>query len=544
MAKDVIYIDVEDDITAIVGKIKASKEKIVALVPPARMGVLQSAINMRLLQRTAEAENKRIVLITNNKSLAMLASAAEIPVAKNLQSKPELAEVPVLKVDGDDIIDGETLPIGELDESAKDNAVDRAVDDITKAEQSDAVKNTTSRQAKVSSQGKSKDPKVPNFPKFRKKLLLIIGAVILFVGFLVWAIWFAPKATVIISAKTTTVTVDKGVTLKLSGAADPEKGILGATKEEESKDVSVEFTATGKKKVGEKAKGSVRIKTDAETILMRGLTVPTGTKITSASGMTYTTTSAAIFAKGDDTAYGGVVVGVIATDVGSNYNGATGAASTGASGVSSVSFVDAPTGGSSKEVTVVSREDVNKATEKLKEEKDSNLKDRVAESVKDRGVVIPESYSEKHSDPTPSVAVGAEANGPVTLKSTLTASMIAVDKTDLQNFIKQSVKEEIGDKEDQKVYSDGVDETQFAQFVDGKNDLAVRITVNATVGPKIEEDKIKEQAKGKTYGDIQSSLESIDGVDDVDTKFWPFWVRKAPNDEKRITIEFDLKDAS
>lgn len=95
MNKDVIYIDVEDDITAIISKVKSSKEKIVALVPPKRVGVLQSAVNLRLLQRTATQSDKRIVLITNNQALAALSAAASIPVAKNLQSKPELAEMPV-----------------------------------------------------------------------------------------------------------------------------------------------------------------------------------------------------------------------------------------------------------------------------------------------------------------------------------------------------------------------------------------------------------------------------------------------------------------
>ena len=40
MNKDVIYIDVDDDVTAIIGKIKKAKEKIVALVPPKRAGAL------------------------------------------------------------------------------------------------------------------------------------------------------------------------------------------------------------------------------------------------------------------------------------------------------------------------------------------------------------------------------------------------------------------------------------------------------------------------------------------------------------------------
>ena len=115
MQKDVIYIDVEDDITAIIGKVKAAKEKVVALVPPKRIGVLQSAVNLRLLARTADLSNKHLVLITNNQALLALASSAKIPVAKNLQSKPEIADIPALQVDDDDdIIDGEQLPVGEL----------------------------------------------------------------------------------------------------------------------------------------------------------------------------------------------------------------------------------------------------------------------------------------------------------------------------------------------------------------------------------------------------------------------------------------------
>ena len=88
MNKDVIYIDVEDDITAIIGKIKASKEKIVALVPPKHVGVLQSAVNLRLLDRMAKTAKKNLVVVTNNQALIALAASARIPVAKNLQSKP------------------------------------------------------------------------------------------------------------------------------------------------------------------------------------------------------------------------------------------------------------------------------------------------------------------------------------------------------------------------------------------------------------------------------------------------------------------------
>ena len=111
MQKDVIYIDVEDDITAIIGRVKDSKEKIVALVPPKRIGAIQSAVNLKLVHRAAEQADKRLVIISNNAALMALAGSAGIPVAKNLQSRPEMAEIPALDIDdGDDVIDGESLP--------------------------------------------------------------------------------------------------------------------------------------------------------------------------------------------------------------------------------------------------------------------------------------------------------------------------------------------------------------------------------------------------------------------------------------------------
>ncbi len=95
MNKDVIYIDAEDDITAIISKVKSSNERIVALVPPKQVGVLQSAVNLRILARVAKTVDKHLVLITSNSALLPLAAAAELPVAKNLQTKPVVPELPV-----------------------------------------------------------------------------------------------------------------------------------------------------------------------------------------------------------------------------------------------------------------------------------------------------------------------------------------------------------------------------------------------------------------------------------------------------------------
>ena len=61
MQKDIIYIDAEDDITTIIGKIKKSKGTLIALVPPKRVGPIHGAVNLRLIARAASQSKKRVV---------------------------------------------------------------------------------------------------------------------------------------------------------------------------------------------------------------------------------------------------------------------------------------------------------------------------------------------------------------------------------------------------------------------------------------------------------------------------------------------------
>lgn len=537
MNKDVIYIDVEDDITNIVSKIKDSKARIVALVPPKRVGILQSAVNMRLLNRAAENAEKRIVLITGDQALSGLAAAARIPVAKTLQSRPEIAEIPAIDIDdGDDVIDGSEIPVGELADRATPKARNKADDAIDAAIAEDEKPSKPVKPAKPAGKGK---PKVPDFNVFRKKLVLIGGGIVLFVLFMVWAIWFAPHATVVITAKTTTSTVDKSVTLKQDGKVDAANNTIKSLRQEQKKELSVDFTPTGKKKVGEKASGTMHLVRTSVSSLT--LTIPAGTSFSSGDYTFVSTEPASL--SGTSIGPGGVIqsvatVKVQATQVGSEYNLSSRSYSSNVSGFSAAGT--AMSGGSSREVTVVSADDVVKAKVKLDAQKDTSLQSAVKALFPSSSIVINESYQEARSNPTPSVAVDHEASGTVQLKTTVTASMQGIDRSDMKQFLEDTLKKEIGSKKNQKIYNDGSNEVKFAQYSERNNAVQVRLTANAKIGPEIDEHKVKEQVKGRNYGDVQSSLESIEGVQDVDTKFSPFWVRTVPNNDKHISIEFKL----
>ena len=546
MNKDIIYIDVEDDITAIIGKVKQSREKIVVLVPPKRIGVLQSAVNLRLLSRTTTQSGKHLVLITTNGALTALAAAAKIPVAKNLQSKPEIGAAPDEDADiEEDIIDGSQLPVGELARTADRGtaftavspAVDEAVRENAAEEKGGRAVPVRSRPVRTKS-----GVKVPNFDSFRKKLLLIGAGGLVLIGFLVWAIFFAPRANVVIAARTTDTPVNARVTLDPAATTTLQEGLLKSTTKQTKKDQTVEFAATGKKDVGNKATGSMKLTRTSPSATP--VTVPAGTEFT-ASGLTFVSTQAATLTSqltpsGFDP--GSATVAVQATDIGDNYNLSARGYTSSVSGVNANGTDMA--GGSKKTVTVVSADDVQKATEQLAEQKTDDIKRDLAKQFDGTFVVVDQSFKIDQASPSSAPAVDQEStDGKARLTSSVTYSLSAVAKSELKVYLDDYFKAQLKDKDDQRVYDNGSGEAKLSNIsvVDGGK-FGANLVANARIGPKISDDEVKELAAGKRYGDIQASLEAIQGVESVDVEYSPFWVTSTPNDVKRISVEFKLSN--
>jgi hypothetical protein len=537
MQKDVIYIDVEDDITAIIDKVKKSKEKVVALVPPKRIGVLQSAVNLRLLTRAAGNANKRLVLITSNAALSGLAASAKIPVAKNLQTKPEIAEIPALKVDDDDVINGEELPAHDHAAAAEtSSAIPASKIEGIDIDGTKAATDAPSKRAKSAKKG----VKVPDFGTFRKKAFLFGGLGVLLIVFFVWAIWFAPRATVIVNAETS----DQNLSLAVSVGPDLETDVsqehLKGVRQEDKVTQTIEFDATGTKDVGEKATGEVTFTTNDFVLIARGTTIPAGTILSTPGGLLFTTTESATFelqAGGNQR-----TVGVVASSSGTQYNGFSGNVSGAPSGVTAK--INNPTsGGTTKEIKVVTQADINRATVQLTDQGNDEAKKNLIAKFESGTMPIDSSFKSRTSDPKSSPALGQEATGKAKLTQETTYTIMGVSKQQLDSYLDEALQETLNNKDEQKIYDNGVSTVKFADFAQNEGDQAgtVSITAVAQIGPKIDDNEIKEQVKGKRYGEIAGDLKAIDGVSDVEVNLSPFWVQSVPNDTKKITVEFELK---
>lgn len=552
MNKDVIYIDVDDDVTAIIGKIKKAKEKIVAVVPPKRAGTLQSAVNLRLLDRMAKADKKQLVLITNNAGLIALAANSQIPVAKNLQSKPEIAEITAIAIDeGDDIIDGADLPVGDHAGSIKvkdgtrptstavrsdvidsidvdgDNGVTEELPIATAAAYG-ARKATKSSKAKV---------KIPNFDKFRKRLFLGIGGGVLLIALLIWMFVFAPAATIIVTAATTPSPVSATVKLGGTAATDYKTGVVKSISQTDKKDETLSFDATGTKDLGTPASGTVTFMTDSISAL--GTVIPSGTKLTSSSGSTFTTNAAVTMTINN---YTGANVGITATDNGTSYNGATGSVSGAPSGVSGT-IATATAGGTSKIVKVPSQADIDQATGQLVGQSTDAEKKSLAAKFTNGEKVIESSFTIDRAPATSSPAINTEStDGKATLTISTTYTIYAIASAELESYLNSSLNAQITDATHQKIYDSGIKNAGLSSFTNQGGVMMVTVTATGQIGPKIDEDQIKNQVKGKIYGEVQSTLQSINGIQNVDVKFSYFWVRTVPNNTNKINIQFQVQN--
>lgn len=543
--KKVIYVDIEDDITSIIAKVKEANAKIIALVPPKRIGVLQSVVNLKLLNRAASVAGKRIVLITNNQALTALAAGVAIPVAKNLQSKPEVPEVSAIAVDDEEVIKGEDLPVGDharlkpatSSRTGDSTEEDTALNAVIAAEQTQAAQAAAKAPRK---QGMK--VKVPNFDTFRKKIFLFSGLGILLVGFLVWAVFFAPRATVEVAAKTDAMSINKILTLVPDGTLDADQGVAPLIEKETKKTQSTEVTATGKKEVGEKATGIVNFtkSTPGDT------TVAAGTTLRSSSGLEFLTDTS-VTVPGAQLSFecenylcpGEASVAVTAAEPGSKYNGASGGVSGGPSGVSA-SFADATTGGTDKTATVVSQDDVNRAKEDLKKQDIEGVRKELSDQFEGDVIIIQESLTASSGEPSVSPAVGEEA-AKAQLAVETTYTIYAVNRDDLKTIFGEYLKTQMSDEESQKIYASGDEKVQFSEFDKQANKASVRVQATGYIGPQIDEDSLKSQLSGMQAGEVRELVESIEGVRDVQVRFWPFWVTTVPSPEK-TTIRFIVQN--
>ncbi len=547
--KDTIYIDVDEDITGIIEKVRGSKDKIVALVLPKRATALQSIVNMKLLKRSTASAKKSLVLITSEAGLLPLAGAVGVHVAKTLESKPVIPEPPVVPdevpetVGADDSEPEEVdknKPVGELAGLPVAAAAIAAADDTIEVDNETNDEKAASGKTKKGK--KNKKLKVPNFESFRSKLFLVLGGLLALL--LIWVLTtkVLPKAKITITTDSSNVDTSVAFTADTGAKSfDEAAKVLPATQKTYTKTDSEKVSASGQKDLGTKATGTMTLTNCIND--GQAHTVPAGTAFSSGSLSFVSNDSVTL----DPALYSGSTcksasfglsknVGVTAAQAGDNYN------LTARNYNSSINGINATgsdmTGGTSKVIKVVAQSDLDAAKQKMLDRNNDPGKAELAKQVKaDNLFGINDTLKIDTPTVTSTPKVGDEGSD-TTVNATITYSMLGVKKDDLKKLVEDEVKKKI-DTTKQTILNDGLDSAQTT-ITDKKSDTNVKAMLQTTAeaGAQLDANAIKNAVKGKKRGDTQTTIQARPGIKDVKIEYSPFWIGATPSRTSRINVVF------
>lgn len=492
------------------------------------------------MEQTPEEEK---TIATDNFTAADFGFAAEQDIAETMPNE---------KASGNQEIKHGTLDavIGEIPEEVKeretgeiDHKESLAGDGmlLTKGIKS-AFKNIFSKKKKKAYVlPEVKDPEPEPIKKSKRHLskavIIFPLLALLFVGGVIFYI-FKEKAIVTITVSSKIDSQSESVVF----AADKGNGfddnqISGSTTTL-SEDGTLQGTATGKKSIGDKAKGTVTIYNPDDG----DKTIAAGTTITSSNGLKFTTDKDADIASASGDIFSGTKPGtadvsVTASDIGTDYNLPSGTKfAVGSSTTVAAKNASAFSGGTKKDVTVVSKTDESNLLAQLTKNLQQKAQTDMNNQANGDKVLLPVFISSDVTKKSFDKNVGDQATS-ITASESIAFQGIAYAKQDVQDFAQNAIKNKVS--QDLQLANNGI--TADVSDAKQKNDTQISATVkiNAKLYPKLDTKQLTATIKGEDFEKATNFLNNQTQVSHVEITLHPnipFLPKMLPRSENNITI--------
>lgn len=539
MERETLYLDNDEEITSVVDKLKSAESGSLDIVIPKDAMLLQSVINLKLLKKQAEGLSKDITIVTQDKVGKKLAEQIGIPVVTNPGDAPKEVKMtedePQLSEKDIELKEGNVTEVGDTFEPivGQEGVV---------APTAEVVKPKPAETAKTEESSGIKPPK-EKLSKLKKlKRIGIIGGfvtlILLIAGYILVPL---ANVTIKLAAEKKKVDiafiVDKNYTAVDTGALT-----IPGREISEDKETADKYPATGKKKVGEKATGTVTISNKYSTTPQ---SIVAGTRVVTAAGLVFKTntnvTAPGYTKPGADIIAGTATVEATANDVGDTYNVAhpTHFTIPAADPTIYADTTAAFTGGTSRDVTYVTQADINKAKEEAAKSAESELKRLVLEKTDRDERLLDKAVKVTQISAEPSVQVNGEAEEfTLTVKSNIKA--LVFKEEDLSKLAENSLAEQIGSTKEIVEKESLLSSTEFTDADFDKGIMHARLAGEAFIATKLEQDKIKVDLSGEGEKKALEYLKNIDGVDDAEIKFFPSFLKRVPRIKSHIYLKVSL----
>lgn len=389
------------------------------------------------------------------------------------------------------------------------------------------VHGKTSKMAFLEKLPKFTMPKGLALPKAGKlkgnKTILMIILPILAIALLVagtsWYYYNSIKATVLLTVAPKSVDQEETITFTTASPSDYTKNIIAAKSITADVEGDMSIDATGKKEVGEKAKGSVtfynnsqqpvnlnanmEIKSNTGEVFV----LDSGVKIPAATGDIFTGTKPGT-EKGS----------VTAKDIGTDGNIPSGTRFTTGGNDVAARNDSAFAGGTKKNVTVVSKEDLAKLRTDLLKKMQPGGQDALNKKAGSGETVLPIVGNAEISKEKFDKKDGEEAKK-VTLHATVTFTGMAYQNDEVQKFAEENMKAKYN--EDTTIAQNSVNETVKDISKKNAKTAEAAITLQAGLLPKIDTQDVIDNIKDKSLGEAKKTIANLPQVTQTDIVFSP-----------------------
>jgi hypothetical protein len=378
---------------------------------------------------------------------------------------------------------------------------------------------------------------------------LSLGLIILIFAFIV-CYFTLSRAEIEIWPETQTLTLKTKVTIDKE-AEKPNfltKVIPGNFLEKE-KTITKNFPATGKTLKEKKAEGSIRVYNEYSTYSQ--VLVAT-TRFVSAEGKLFRTLERVIIPgghyEGGKFIPGEIDIKVVADQAGPDYNidpstfSIPGFAGTDRYTKFYAKSFQPMTGGFSEEVSQVTKEDLARAEEvlieKAKEESEVALKDDLESEKFSIEFYYLEKAIQTEILETFSLAKAGDEAENFNFQVKAKSKTLIFKKEDIKNFVKEFISPQV--PEEKELYEESLKVDFLPETINlASGKIILSLEISAKIYSDINIPALKENLKGKSLAETKIFLEHQPEIIKVRVEFWPFWVKKVPEDTEKI--EFKLR---
>lgn len=580
--KKIVYIEIDDEVTAIFDRIKNLPNKKIYLMVPRRAALFLSSINLKILKKKIADAGKEFFIITKDPVGAKIASKIEIPCFDSLEADLIETKMPQIKTNQQEPL------VALSNETSNDDPKRRRMRKMSIIE---IVKNTRDtaggKFALISNIGKITPPWFAKqsdkklvfiAPSKRAFSTLMVASIVLFMLIAYFAL---PGATIVLTTSPSTIQRSVNITLadraKNPGVFRANSGnVLDTYKIEETIYKTIPYTSTGHVFEGSNSSGEITIvnKSNKNWPLVKE------TRFQTEDGLVFRIKEDVIApsskevskTREDGTVYTDTVPGETVARVVADIEDAYGQVIGTRGNISPTTFTVpglskesqnllygeskfAFTGGQSISSPLITKDDIESSKEKLlevmKAEAITALRDKVERdnAIKNTNLkLMDDSFVLTFSEPKYTLSpdlIGKELPE-FEISGEITVTGIAYNFNEVMNILRQDLQSHKS-PEKRLVYIYDQSFSYDLADIDAKTGV-IKITASIKgieefdINPESESGqrltkKIKEHILGKSKKEASDYIQNLPEINKVTIKTWPSWAPTLPKVPENIKIE-------